>query len=443
MKGFFGVWGSSLAGALILMIPAFINGYPFAYSDTSTYLASGFQLNMPADRPMTYGLFLRAFSLNGFSLWTVILVQNLLISYLLYRCLQRLIPEGSMKAWLFLIVVLFLSLFSGLGVLTDQLMPDLFTPVLFLSAFLLLTGGTGRQERIFLYAVFFIACAMHLSHLVISIAFIAGVIVFRQADLFGMKESVRIRPVLILTILASASVLTMGAPLAKSRHVFFMGAMVEHGILKQYLDDRCGSEDDALCAYKDSLPGKAWEFIWDPASPFYKVGGWKHTKVEFSRIIRNTLTTPKYMLLHIRASAGATLRQLILFRSGEGMGAFGKGTRLYERIGQYIPRELTGYGHSAQNRSNLTAFRWCNIMQYIVVIAALAVICGLMLPGGKAGGFRTFRTMAVLFILGILANAWACGTFANALDRLGARTMWLLPFLAFTGILMRINRPAG
>jgi hypothetical protein len=56
-------------GALGLMLDAIYNGYPLVYSDTSTYLASGFELQTPVDRPITYGLFIRLTSLNGFSLW--------------------------------------------------------------------------------------------------------------------------------------------------------------------------------------------------------------------------------------------------------------------------------------------------------------------------------------------------------------------------------------
>ena len=68
---------------------ALYNGYPIVYSDTSTYIESGFSLQPPADRPITYGLFIRVFSLNGFSLWTVALMQSLIISFLILLTLLR------------------------------------------------------------------------------------------------------------------------------------------------------------------------------------------------------------------------------------------------------------------------------------------------------------------------------------------------------------------
>ena len=65
MKGNFKFLIFVFLGALCLMLDAFCNGFPIVYSDTSTYIASGLELETPFDRPITYGLFLRFFSLNG------------------------------------------------------------------------------------------------------------------------------------------------------------------------------------------------------------------------------------------------------------------------------------------------------------------------------------------------------------------------------------------
>ena len=54
-----------LLGTILLSWAAFYNGFPLIYSDTSTYLESGFVLETPLDRPITYGLLMRLFSLNG------------------------------------------------------------------------------------------------------------------------------------------------------------------------------------------------------------------------------------------------------------------------------------------------------------------------------------------------------------------------------------------
>jgi hypothetical protein len=39
-----------------------------------------------------------------------------------------------------------------------------------------------------------------------------------------------------------------------------------------------------------------------------------------------------------------------------------------------------------------------------------------------------------MVLLGILINAWACGTFANAIDRLGCKMIWFIPLLSTLSI---------
>ena len=68
---------------IIISIAAIVNGFPLWYPDTSTYLASGFELETPADRPIGYGIFIRLTSLNGASVWLVIVAQSIIIYYLL------------------------------------------------------------------------------------------------------------------------------------------------------------------------------------------------------------------------------------------------------------------------------------------------------------------------------------------------------------------------
>jgi hypothetical protein len=49
-------WVHISVGAIILMGVSFWNGFPLLYSDSSTYLSSGFDLDPPYDRPINYGL---------------------------------------------------------------------------------------------------------------------------------------------------------------------------------------------------------------------------------------------------------------------------------------------------------------------------------------------------------------------------------------------------
>lgn len=413
-------------GTLCLMADAFYNGFPIVYSDTSTYIASGFELETPFDRPITYGLFLRLFSLNGLSLWFVIFFQGLILSYLIFL-LVRLVTDGKSFLKFGLLTIILLSLFTGVSWTVSQIMPDIFTSIALLCATLLLLGTFKRSTLILLYVLFFISVGMHLSHILLFALML--IIIFGLRNFILPKQDYPKRNFKIITLflLTIASVVTMGSAISKSKHVFFMGAMVEHGIVKNYLNDYCDTKQFKLCTYKDSLPDRAYKFVWDKKSPFYKIGGWKETKNEFNKIIYGTLTEPKYIVMHIKESFKATLRQLTLFSIGDGNGSFLEETLLYERVSKYFSHDLTTYSSSKQNQSRLDSLNFFNSLFQITIVLCLLLIIFLLIKFSTALN-RHIKIISILFFIGIILNAWDCGTFANAIDRLGCKMIWLLPF---------------
>ncbi len=52
------------------------NGYPLIYPDTGEYAFSSFALQVPPDRPIGYGLFIRATRVVH-SLWSAVIAQPL------------------------------------------------------------------------------------------------------------------------------------------------------------------------------------------------------------------------------------------------------------------------------------------------------------------------------------------------------------------------------
>ncbi len=417
----------TLLGALCLMIDAFYNGYPLVYSDTSTYIACGFELETPFDRPITYGLFLRATSLNGVSLWTVIFSQAFLLSGLIMLVTREFIDRKNYKA-IGLITTLVLSLFTGVSWTVSQLMPDIFTAIGFMLILLIAVGKFDRRVRIGLYVLFFISCAMHISHVLLFTLLLILLFAFRRL-LIPKEDSSFIKARLIVMLaLSIGSFATMSSAVSKSKHMFFMGAMVEHGIAKKYLDENCLDGKYQLCAYKDSLPKRAYDFVWDEHSPVYKMGGWKATKTEFNEIIRHTLTTPRYIGMHIQESLKATADQLSLFAIGDGNGSFSAGTLLHQRVGQHFPRELSRYKRSLQNKNALDLIASLNLVFYsFMIISAIALLLLLMIRKNTVS--QRMKFLILVTIGGILLNAWDCGTFANAIDRMGCKVMWLVPFL--------------
>ncbi|MEP7263704.1 MAG: hypothetical protein ABI772_04370 [Bacteroidota bacterium] len=422
-----------LAGTLCLMLDAFYNGFPIVYSDTSTYIASGFEFETPFDRPITYGLFLRIFSLNGLSLWFVIFFQALILSYLIFLLIRVITDEKSFLKF-GLLTIIFLSMFTGLSWTVSQLMPDIFTSIGLLCATLILFGNFKRAILILLHVLFFLSVAMHLSHVLLFSVLLIAIFFFRNYILPKHDFPKRNFNISMLFLLTIFSITTMGSAMSKSKHVFFIGAMVEHGIVKKYLYDNCDTKQYKLCAYKDSLPDRAYKFVWDEKSPFYKIGGWKETRSEFNEIIYGTLTQPKYIWLHIKESFKATLSQLTQFKIGDGNGSFLKGTLLFERISKYFSRDLTSYSASKQNQSQLNLLNYFNLLFSIIIILSLLLFLFFRLKFKNVFNGQ-LKSTTILFFIGVLFNAWDCGTFANAIDRLGCKMIWLISFTTIITLL--------
>lgn len=422
-------------GAFCLIADALYNGFPIVYSDTSTYIASGFELETPFDRPITYGLFLRLFSLNGLSLWFVIFFQALILSYLIFL-LTELIIGNKLFPQFGLLAILLLSLLTGVSWTVSQLMPDIFTSTGLICMTLILFGIFSRRTLIILHVLFFISVAMHMSHILLFSLILIMIFVFRKFILPEQTHPNRNKQIGAMLLLTIASIITMGSAISKSKHVFVMGAMVEHGILKNYLNEYCDTKQYKLCAYKDSLPDRAYKFVWDEKSPFYKIGGWKETKNEFNEIIYGTLTQPKYIAMHVKESFKATIKQLTLFSIGDGNGSFLEETLLHERVSKFFPHDLIAYTSSKQNQSQLSFVNFFNSMFTIIVVLSLLLIIFLLTKFATIID-RHIKSISIIFFIGVILNAWDCGTFANAIDRLGCKMIWLIPFTT-TILLLKI-----
>src|SRR5690242_10614543 len=154
--------------ALLLLWPAFWNGYPLVYADTGTYLSQAIEHYAGWDRPIFYSLFLFPLHMT-MTTWPAITVQALLVAYLLDLLRRTLLPGTSV--WWLLPVAGALACASSLPWLASQLMPDVFTGVIVVTIALLIFAADRLQarERTWLVALTAIAIAVHLSHVLIAV----------------------------------------------------------------------------------------------------------------------------------------------------------------------------------------------------------------------------------------------------------------------------------
>lgn len=422
----------SIIGAISLLGFAFYNGYPIVYSDTSTYIVSGFKLLPPVDRPITYGLFIRLTSLNGISLWTVAFFQSLIISFLILLSIRDFAQLKKPYIY-FIIVIVALSTLTVLPYVSGQIITDIFSSIsIFCILHLSLNSKLKKLYSILLFSIFFIANAMHMSHLMINFLFLLCILFINK---YFFKNSIKLRykNIWILFVLTLLGILMMGASLAKSKHVFFMGRMAENGILIQFLNENCHDNEYKLCDCIDSIPTNTTDFLWDEKSPVNtKYDSWNEAQNDFGKIIRLTFLKPKYLFRHISESAKNTFKQFLAFDAGDGNGPFVGETQLYERIKEYFKFESIEYSLSKQSEGQLKRekLNTLNTIYRLIIIFSLLMLLSIF----YIEKFRTQISANKKFLVFLLFTAIALNSFVNAslvivTDRFGAKLIWLIPFV--------------
>ena len=420
----------------LIMVPAFINGFPLVYSDTGTYLRSAFQGFIPGDRPYWYGVFIRLTSLSGRTLWGVVLAQSLLCALYVLRFGDALLPSLRGRITTGASVVL-LSATTGLGWYACQLMPDLFTAVGALAVFLLLCGDARWWSRVLDTLVIVVACWVHSSHLVIlPMIGLVLMVATRRSD----PPLRRARTVwLMVSILSSWAGLAAANRavddewyISRGGHAFLMGRSIDTGVLRPWLEEHCPAEHYGICAYIDSLPTSSKAFLWGANSPLAKQGGWEATRGEYGRIVLGTFTEPRFLLMQLRGSLASTARQLSVWDITSELESTWYRTSdspPYQMIAATMPHELASYRASLQNGGKgELSLRWPDRAHRLILLASLVFGSVLFFRERRTKGPVSDRVILVFAVATIIIDAWVCATLSAVETRYLARAVWILPF---------------
>ncbi len=415
-----------LLGAVLFLLPALYNGYPLVNSDDGTYIWSGFRMQQPGDRPITYGLFLRFFSLNGVSFWIPAFVQALIISWLIVKLIQRLV--GGRRLFANALTVFIVLSLTSLSWTVSEIIPDIWTGIALLSAVLIFLNRETRLVKFFLLLIYFCAVATHLSNILI---FTGVFLVLMLAKSFVKDEMIRKGFWINILLLLGASWLTVpviGRASQKSQHVFLMASMLEKGVLKKYLDENCDQKNYQLCRFKESLPTDPNVFIWDQNSPLYQQGGWDATKEDYDLILHDIYTSPKYLFLFLQKSLEGAWRQIFECHLAEGNYPFPAGTHVDAAVQESAPGDTTMYRNAWQQQHNIVErIDAMNNINYVVLIGAALLLLYVWIKGKLRG---TPALISGMLTSGYLFNVLVCATFAQVNARYGSRLSWVFP-LAF------------
>ena len=402
-------------GGLLLLWPAFWNGYPILYSDTGGLIEMSLEPTMGWDKPWIYGPFVHLFHWR-ITLWAPVVAQGLLLSALLYAVAARF---GVRRGHVVRCAVLAAG--SAAPWFASLLMPDFFTPVSVLCLVLVAMGGSLAWGVLGAVAI-----ASHLSHLILA----AGVVV--ALGILGRRWPWR--PALALVgavgLLLLTNLVGYGrATVSPNGSVFALARLIGDGPGRWYIDRVCPEAGLKLCAWSGRLATDSDTFLWFPQGPLWDRSLWGDAfgpvalAPEAARLVPAIIAAyPGQVLV---AAIGNTVAQLRLVRVGDTLGPDSLEEAVVPKLALYFPpAELARYRASRQAQGTLEP------PPYALHLALL----GLGLAGTVALlAFARWRVLAGVVLVALLANAASTGALSAPHDRYQARIacLLLLPPLLF------------
>jgi hypothetical protein len=411
-----------LAGAVLLLWPAFANGYPILFSDTHAFLVQASQPRMVWDKPSIYGPFLLA--LHGrTTLWLPAVAQGLLLSHLLWLTAKTFATPRPARH---LALCALLAAGSAAPWFVALLMPDITAPMAVLCIFLLGFGDRLRPlERRWAAGVGVFSVASHLSLLIVAAAGLAVVLAWRPRLAVAVATAM---PLLVaLGLLLLTNLIGFGTVgISPYGSVFFLARLASDGPVRDVLATDCPRAGWRMCGWIGRLPQDSDEFLWNSEGPVWSTpGGPPALAAEATEIVARTIAREPAAVA--RAMLENTSRQLVMIRVGDTLRPDGLEQSVVGSLRAYFPPvELSRFTASLQARGELAAVA----APFAPVHAALLVFGALATPAVLVLALRRRDTrlagFAALVLAAMVANAFATGALSGPHDRYQARIAWLL-----------------
>ncbi len=513
-------FGALLAAVGMLVLPALWNGQPIFYPDTPTYLRgaetgvvkavgpntfepwlSSETRSSPADtgpantstasdaaqprlQPLTslddkivlagrsvyYGALLYLSYLAG-GMWLTVIAQALAASWLL-RTLM--VGQWGARERTYLLTIAALVALTPLGIYAGFLMPDIFAPLVILSAGALAVywRSLTTSERWIMSGILLFGLCAHASH----VALLALVLVvllglrflasrWRGLSLAGLAVVAASLAGALAAEWAFDRAVTraVGAPPLRLPHP--MGRLIDLGPGTDFLRASCPQSGYAACAFVGNFP-TAWDdflFSTDPAKGAFALADAATKRRLSNEQLRFVVDVVKHDPVGVVTGVGANIgKQMVSFRVdlwnyGENAVAKFYADRVPDDIYQGLQQSR------AAQPSPLDA--WQTVTTYLATAGGLTLLVFVALRRrGASGDVRTsaapanvqlrpmpfvidpatrMRQFATVVVLGVGANAIVCATLASSLDRFGARVIWLIPFIGFSAALLLQSQPSA
>ena len=399
-----------VTGALLVLWPAILNGYPLLYPDSMSYLGDG--------RPLARILFLHApkgyvamrsefYSLGIFpfhwnvTAWPIIMLQALLTLYILWlavrsltaRSLNARSPNSRRTALQFFTLTALVSLTTSLAWYVCFVMPDVLGPVVYLVIYLLVFARETltTRERIAVGVIAAWGMASHSTHLMLAAGLcvlLALLLVLRWPPLRARGRAIGGVAAIVLVVvgaqMALHGYLYGKASLFGNRMPYTMARFIADGPGRWYLQQHCGELDWAICDRVGDLPDNDDDFLWTDGGVWQGASPAKQQqmlKEEWPLVLATVRAYPGAQLRVSLANFGTELTNF-------GLWDFTPNPWMESELNKVLPGALPRYLRTRQAQSRLPTEFFTTVQQWVVLASALAIVvsacrcCG----AGGAGG---------------------------------------------------------
>lgn len=467
----------TIATALALLWPAFVNGGPFWFPDTSTYIRSadaaavvltgvptewsdrlrvgdngplaikaGDSLpqrvgDLEPTRPVLTGRSIY----YGFLIYLPrrligpgadIAVQALIVASLLIFCGQIALRIAAVRRPRRLLGALgVIVTLSPLPFYTSMLMPDVYSGLIILMLGMAISYWprlTPSEKAVLLLASGIFA-SFHTTHLLIAgIMAILGVIL-SLARKASLRPLLLVAPVIAVSILASAA---FSYAVTRSLHdkpispPFLSARLTAAGPGADFLRSICAREPEAwaLCPYRHRLPAYSDDFLWGEDSVFQGADGSAQRRMakEDKRFAAAVLTFDPLGV--VRVTVASSFAQLASFDLKNFNYSAAHSSNLPGKYPSNIAAEIAAT-RAAQGTMPTAPTLVASVGITLLSLVALA-LWALRTFGSRFRRSSSEMQFVVLLVLSVFANAVVSGALSGPHARYQMRLIWLLPVVA-------------
>jgi hypothetical protein len=429
----------ALAALFMLLSPALWNGFPLLQYDSGGYFARWYEGTLEESRSTVYGLFVTALARPNF--WPVIVVQAALTVWIVALVLR---VHGLARPLVLLVTIALLSLTTTLPWLAGIVLTDIFFGLSLLALHLLVlrNDALARWERIALFVLIAFSAATHNATLAVLLGLLAAgllIALFNRSlvPLAGLARGA--------TALGLGAVMLVGANYVVAKRLAWtpggiglaFGRMLQDGIVMRYLDEHCPDARLRLCDHRRELPTDSDEFFWGEGV-FDRLGRFQGLNDEMRTIVLESLRA--YPWLQLKTAVVATLRQLVMVRTG--WGVLDSIWHTHGMIENFAPAMLPAMKAARQQKGELD-FDAINRLHVPVALASMLLLLGVIALGVRHLRFADLGLLATTAVLAILANAVVTGALSGPHDRYGARAAWIATLVIVMAIWRALQRRLG